>query len=71
MSQLEEDRKKIREAYEHGRAASKLECTQEMFNDGIMDALASLRKGEMTHDERVDFLLWAEKQIQEEMKKDK
>lgn len=67
MSKLEEDRKKIREATEEGRPVTEIECSQEKFNAAMMDALATHRTG---HQDRVNFLLWAEKQIQEEMKKE-
>jgi len=75
MSKLEEDRKRISKALEHEEgkridSAYELRCSQDMFNEGILEALASLRKGNMTHDERVDFLSWAEKEIQEEMEKE-
>lgn len=48
-----------------------IECSQAQFNAGILAALASLREGEITHDERVRFLSWAEWQIQQEMEIEK
>ncbi len=48
-----------------------IECSQEKFNDAMLEALASLRNGDSTHDQRLDFLLWAEWQIQQEMAAEK
>jgi len=45
-----------------------IECSQETFNEAIIQALYSLDK---SHEGRISFLAWAEKRIKEEYEKEK